>query len=207
MSYNASSKWNAVIVLALGLVLVGGIVWAANSVIDKRFVPEQFSNARTQAAQTAEGIVTMSGDSISNLAKVSDFDKQGKYDLALDVVLQEVSRNSELRDRAEVLSQQLGLMTQVLAQVKPQDAAQTGVQAIGKEYQIVEKLVDYNGLTYQLLDLLRGRYDGLLDAPAGPAAQAKINQFIAQMNADASAVNTLNEEYKGLMSRFDSLTK
>ncbi len=207
MSQNGFARWKAIVIVSLGIFVVGGILYASTFLGEKPVVPKQFSDARAGAAQTAEGIASMAGDSVTNLAKISGADKAGKYEEALNLVLVEVGRNSELRDRAEVLSQQLGLMTQALSQVRPQDAAQVGIQAIGKEYQIVQKLVDYNGLTYQLLDVLRGRYDGISSSPTSASAQAKINSLITDMNADASAVNVLNEEYKGLMTQFDSLTK
>ena len=207
MSSNGFARWKTVTALGLGVLFVGGILYAATFLGERPFVPKQFSDARTGAVQTAEGIVNMANESIVTLAKISELDKSGKYDRALDLVVQEVNRNNELRDRAEVLSQGLGLMTQALSQVKPQGAAVVGIQAIGKEYQIAQRLINYYNSTYELLDVLRGRYDGVSSDPSSASAQTKINDLITKMNADASAVNVLNEEYKGLMSQFDLLTK
>jgi hypothetical protein len=207
MSNSGFTMWKIITALSLGVLLIGGIMYAATFLGERPFVPKQFSDARAGAVQTAEGIVSMAKESVTALARISELDKAGKYDQALDLVIQEVNRNNELRDRAEILSQGLGLMTQALSQVKPQSAAVVGVQAIGKEYQIAQKLIDYYNSTYELLDVLRGRYGGASGDPSSAGAQAKINDLITKMNADASAVNVLNEEYKGLMVQFDSLTK
>jgi hypothetical protein len=189
--------------LTLGIILVAGILFAASLVNGGTYVPKQFSDARAEAAQTADGIVSMSNDSIANLTKISELDKAGKYNQALDLVTQEKYRNDELGNRAEILLRGLSLMTQALSQIKPQSAAEVGIQAIGKEYQINLKLVDYANSTYGLLNVL----DGVNSAPESVESQQEINSFISQMNVDASAVNTLNEEYKGLMAQFDALTK
>jgi hypothetical protein len=205
MYYSASAKWKAII-LILSVLLLAGVIYGVVSLKARPVVPQKFSDTRGEAAQTAEGIVGLASESLANLEKVGAADKAGRYGEALDLVLQEVNRNREARDRAVVLSQQLGLMAGALYQVKPIEAAQLGVEAIGKEYQIVERLINYNGITYQLLDVLRAHY-GSGTVGQGMDIHSRVDELIGKLNSDARAVNAINEEYKGLMASFDNLTK
>jgi len=203
MIKSGSVNRNTVIILGLGILFIGGIIFASNFSGERPFVPKQFSDARIEAAQTAEGIVSISNESIANLQKISEADKAGKYADALNMALQEVGRNEEFGHLTDDLFNELILMTQSLSGIKPQSAAEIGIQAIGGEMQLAQKLADYKLSTSDLLNVIRSLYGG----HAAAISKVNINEIITKMNADASAVNALNKEYKGLMDKFDSLTK
>lgn len=171
--------------------------------VEERFIPPGFLEARSEGAITAEKIVALSKESITNLAAVSTEDEIGNYTSGLDLVLQEVERNNKAREEALNLSKELETMVTNLNQVQPEEAAKVGLEAIINESQIVQRLINYNSYVFQLLDVLQSRF---ASGGAVPNTDEKVKELIAKMNEEAEAVNELNDKYKTLMDDFDRLT-
>lgn len=209
MHYSSSAKWNAIIMIVLAAILVLGIVYAAKVLNNMApYVPQDFTTTRTQASKTSDNIVSLSSASISNLNAISADYNAGKYTSALDMAIQEVNHNNDVRDQASALSSELGTMAGDLSQIRPASAEQIGVQAIGKEYQIIENLVNYISLTYQLLDQLKlGYIVPNRTASSTEQFNSRLNDLVSKLNGYAQSVNSLNQDYLGLMAQFDGLTK
>lgn len=166
------------------------------------YVPKEFFEARGQGAVIAESIVKLSGEAMGNLKMIGQLDEEKKYSDGLDMVLQEISRNEESRKSALALSSELEKMATAISKVKPDSASEVALQAVLYESQIVQRLINYNSYLYQLLDFLRSRF-----AKGGGASGQMVADLISKMNNEISSINTLNEKYKELMVKFDSLTK
>ncbi|MCL4405393.1 MAG: hypothetical protein M1361_01830 [Patescibacteria group bacterium] len=209
MYYSSSARWNAVIILVLAILLVIGIIYGAEALNNSMpYVPKEFTTTRAQAAQTSDAIVSLADTSITNLNDISTAYNAGDYNKALDIAIQEINSNNQERDNASILSTQLGTMANDLYQIRPESAEQIGVQAIGKEYQIIENLVDYSDLIYKLLDQLKVGYISQTGGATSTASlNAELNKIVDQLNSDAQSVNSLNKQYLSLMNQFDSLTK
>ncbi len=210
MYYSASAKWNALIMIVLAILLVAGIVYAVNVLSGNgAYVPKEFTDTRAKAAQTSSDIVNQAATSITNLNAISAAYNAGKYDVALNLAIDEVNHNNDERNSTSALSGQLGTMASDLYQVRPESAEQIGVQAVGKELQILSNLIHYTGLTSQLLDELKAGYinSGNETASSTAALNARLNDTVSQLNGDAQSVNSLDQQYLGLMAQFDKLTK
>jgi len=170
---------------------------------NETFVPAEFIDARGNGAVIAERIVSLSKESITNLAEISAEDEIGNYTAGLELVLKEVERNEKARNEALELSKELGKMTTNLTQIKPEEAAKVGLEATINELQIVQRLINYNAYVFQLLDVLQGRFTG---GGSGPNTDEKVKELISKMNQEAEAINELNEKYKTQMGEFDKLT-
>lgn len=168
------------------------------------FVPQDFIDARGRGALISEEIVVSSEASITNLAAISQADEQGNYEDALNLVSKEIQDNEAAFIKAYNLSTQLGIMTNNLNAIKPENAARIGLEAILNESQIVQRLINYNADVRQLLDVLLSRFS---NSGSVPNAKEKVKELISSMNDEARAVNDLNNKYKDLMSQFDKLTK
>jgi len=167
------------------------------------FVPGEFLEARGKGAVIAERIVNLSKESIANLSEISSEDEIKNYTSGLNLILKEVERNEKARSEALSLSEELGTMATNLTQVKPEDAAKVGLEAIINELQIVQRLINYNSYIFQLLDVLQGRF---VASGATPGTDERVKELIAKMNEEAGAINELNDKYKDLMGEFDKLT-
>lgn len=192
-----------VVIVAAGAVIYFIVKFSGIIGANKPFVPPEFLEAKSKGAVIAERIVSLSKESITNLAEMSAEDEIGNYTAGLELILKEVERNKEARDEALELSKELGKMTASLTQVKPEAATRAGLEAIINESQIVQRLINYNSYIFQLLDILQGRFTG---GSSGPGTDEKVKELIGKMNEEAKAVNELNEKYKIQMSEFNKLT-
>lgn len=209
MYYSSSARWNALIIILLAILLVLGIIYAAQSFTGNGpYVPQSFTTTRAQAAQTSSEIVSQAATSITNLNAISAAYNAGNYSNALDLAIQETNRNNEERASATILATELGSMANDLYQVRPDTAEQAGVQAIGEEYQILSNLLNYTAETTQLLDDLKMAYvEGTATASSTAPLNARLDGVVAQLNADSQSVNSLNQQYLSDMAQFDTLTK
>jgi hypothetical protein len=191
--------------IVVAILIVVGVIYGGEALSGNMpYVPQGFTNARVQAAQTSGQIMSDASTSITNLNAISVTYNSGKYDTALDLAIQEVHHNVDERNSEATLSTQLGTMASNLYQLRPSSAEQVGVQAIGEEYQVLEKLVDYSNLVDQLLNELRAGY---IDQGSIAALNTNLNNTVGLLNSDAQSINSLNQQYLSLMAKFDTLTK
>lgn len=172
---------------------------------EKPYVPEELLQARERGAVISESIVANSKTSVETLKRIRTEEVSGNYESAMDIVLEEIKRNEKAREEALELSYELAHMTERLGEVRPEEAAQAGLQATIHAAQVTQRLINYNTYTYQLLELLRSHFatgDGTNDA----AIALQVQSLVDKMNIEAEAINTLNEEYKKAMLEFDTLT-
>lgn len=165
-------------------------------------VPQEFLEARARAATISEEIVALTRESSDSLGKISDADSAGRYSEGLNLVLVEVGRNSVIREKAVDLSEELKNMAVSLEGVSPDEAAQVGLRAVTSGLEMVQRLVNYNNYTYDLLNALQAR----LGANNAQEKRANIESAIEKMNQEAAKINELNAEYNRLMEEFDKLT-
>ena len=192
-------------VMVVGLVAIYFLVKVVLVIsFPKTFVPQDFTDARGSGAIIAEEIVASSETSIANLENIRQADERGNYTDGLNLVSKEIQDNEAAFVKAYDLSTQLGVMTNNLNSVKPENAARIGLEAVLNESQIVQRLINYNADVRQLLDVLLSRFS---NSGSVPNAKEKVKELISSMNDEAKAINDLNNKYKDLMSQFDNLTK
>lgn len=196
------------VIIILAIILAGsilaGLILVRGAVVDKPFVPPELLEAKGKGVDIAESIVNLSKESLNNLKAISAADETHNYSGGLDLVLKEIARNKEARDKALELSQELGMMAAKLIDVRPESAARVGLQAIGGEFQIAQHLIDYNNYIYQLLEVLQSRFTN--KAESGEVTSVKVKDLVDKMNKEAAAINDLNVKYQSLMREFDILT-
>ena len=89
-----------------------------------------------------------------------------------------------------------------LGEVKPKEAATVGLEATTNGLELVQRLINYNNFTQELLGVLQTR----LKSNGSPQTRERIEQIILRMNQEVEAVNKLNERYREQMKEFDRLT-
>ncbi|OGY60374.1 MAG: hypothetical protein A3B23_01660 [Candidatus Colwellbacteria bacterium RIFCSPLOWO2_01_FULL_48_10] len=190
---------SATIVILVGLAAYFAVRFFWNSA---PFIPPAFLEARARGSVLSENIIKLSQESLKNLEKISDADKAGDYSNGLNLVIGEISRNELARASALSLSNELEVMALKLGDVKPKAAMNVGLQAIIGQSQLVQRLINYNGYIYELLDVLRVRFSN-----KGASGAKEVADIIKQMNEESQSINDLNYKYRELMAKFDGLTR
>ena len=162
---------------ALAVVLLaGGWYWFVQS--QAAYVPPQFFEARNRAGEISNSIVELTDTSVGNLRLISAADESGKYEKGLELTLEEVDRNTEVKNEAFKLSEELKTMALRLGEVKPKEAATVGLEATTNGLELVQRLINYNNFTQELLGVLQTR----LKSNGSPQTRERIEQIILRMN-------------------------
>ena len=132
--------------------------------IEPKNVPEEFLRARQEASSIADSIVSLSGESAKKISEIAELDKKREYSEALNLIVQELERNQQSREKAVELSKKLETMAKNLADISPAEAGQTALQAVSSETALISRLITYNDYLYQLLEVLRGKFWGKMAA-------------------------------------------
>ena len=170
---------------------------------DKFSVPESFAEARINGALIADFLNDFSSKSVDTINEIEEKDNARKYDEALNLTIRELERVQEARVKTIELLGELEKMAASLPSV-PQDEAQAlGMQAISTEISLVDKLLNYNEKTKQLLDVLRNKFTSYTPENF----DAEMEEITKAMNDDALAINELNRKYQSLMEEFDGKLK
>lgn len=161
-------------------------------------VPPEFFKARQEASIIAQNIVDLSGNSAKEIEKISDLSGGGYYTEALNMVVGEMERNREIRQKAIELSSNLEAMTRTSAGIYPDSSARLALEAVSIETTLISRLINYSDYLNQLLEILRAKLLGKENS------QEKINELINKINLEAQTVNELNQKFNKLISNFDN---
>ena len=189
---------NILAILAFGAaVYLGG--WL---LIGQAFVPQSFKDARVQAAGTAGELVSMLNESNKNLDQIAGLDKDYQFNLASELVSQELQRTADIYSKATELSNEFSTMAESLGAVTPIKAMSLADNAIKDELKLIEKIISYNSSLKGLLQVLDFKFSGDIKGSSDEG-----QKIIEAMNAAAKEINELNSSYNQKMEEFDKLTK
>lgn len=186
-------------VIFLVAIILLYLVVAFASVSAKK-VPAEFLTARQQASVIAQDIVNISKDSSGKLTEISQLDKDANYADAIVLVVNEMKRSAEMREKALGLSLQLETMAKNISQIKPDESARLAVEAVSIQTTIINRLFTYNDYFSQLLSILQNKFLG-----KETNSSEKINELVAKINEEARTINELNDKFNALLGRFDEV--
>ncbi|MBI5147680.1 MAG: hypothetical protein HZA37_00800 [Parcubacteria group bacterium] len=171
-----------------------------------KIVPAPFLEARKEGAMISQVIVGLTEDSNQRLKLIGTLESVSDYDQALRLVLKNLESNKEIRDRAFELSRRLETMAGNISAVEPKEAQFKAQEAVATELSLISKLISYNQLLSQLLEVLRakiiaGTNGGRLEGAA------EISVLIGQINEEITVINGLNRKFNETMAEFDSYFK
>lgn len=182
-----------VLLIVVGLSLGGWSIFSAGG----NYIPQSFTDARRESAIVGEQIVSLSGESSSGIQQIQKLQADQKYNEALDAVVAERKRVSDMRDKGSELLASLSVMTQSLSEIQPEASRTSALQAINYETGIVNHLLTYNELLDQLMQLVASR------VLYGNDVSSKFNDLITQINIEISAVNDLNIKFTDAMAALE----
>ncbi len=171
-----------------------------------KIVPSPFLEARKEGANISQAIVGLTEDSNRRLQLIGTLENVSDYDQALRLVLKNLESNKEIRDRAFELSRRLETMAGAISAIEPKEAQFKAQEAIAAELSLISKLISYNQLLNQLLEVLRakiiaGTNGGRLEG-AG-----EISALVERINEEIAVINGLNRKFNDTMGEFDSFFK
>ena len=170
---------------------------AANSNVKK--VPDEFLKARQEASLIALDIISFSNQTANNISKISELDKEAKYEDALNLIAQEIDHNRQAREGAIKLSAQLEKMAKNISGIEPPEAAQIALQAVGSETALISRLISYNDYLIQLLEVLRQKFSEEKNI------NGRIVELVGKINEESKIINDLDKNFNQLMAEFDKL--
>jgi len=170
---------------------------AANSNVKK--VPDEFLKARQEASLIALDIISFSNQTANNISKISELDKEAKYEDALNLIAQEIDHNRQAREGAIKLSAQLEKMAKNISGIEPPEAAQIALQAVGSETALISRLISYNDYLIQLLEVLRQKFSEEKNI------NGRIVELVGKINEESKTINDLDKNFNQLMAEFDKL--
>ena len=182
---------SAVLIVAVGLFF--------SSVNGDAVVPRQFFESRVKAADSARNLARLVNDSLLNLNKIKELEKDSKISPALDLIRFEIENSQERQSVAVILAQNLELMAHSTAQMSPDKAERLAVEAVSTGVAMVSQLVSYNDLLNQLLVILQNKLNN-----GETLASSQTAPIIDQMNILASEVNNLAVKFNDLTEEFDN---
>ncbi|MDI6717862.1 MAG: hypothetical protein QMD86_02380 [Patescibacteria group bacterium] len=164
-------------------------------------VPSDFLKARQEASLIAQNIVEISADSSHKINTISSLSAEGKDEKALNLVIQEIEKNRQIREEAIELSSKLETMTKNSASISPVSSARIALEAVSIETTLISKLITYNEYLNQLLENLRAKLVGQ------NISQKTIQSLVSKINNEAQYINDLNVKFNQLMEEFDKADK
>lgn len=187
-------------VLFVAIIFLAYLFWKI-ILVGGSFVPKEFLEANQQGSLIATQIVDFSKKSVTNIDKINDLDKAENYSEALNLIMEEISRNEEMKKEAYNLSSKLAKMAETLKDIKPKSATEIALKGINYETSLIIRLINYNAFMGDLLVTLRDKFTGKL------VEEGRVKEIIEKINNEAVAINDLNEQYKTAMSEFEEKIK
>jgi len=188
----------AVFFLAFLVLVVAGFF--ASKFKSAAEVPPAFEQARMDGAVTAQDIVNLSNQLVTDLNEVNRMDSQGNTREALSLTVGLLQKSNDVRGLAVKLSDQLGKMTTALSGVKSTDARAAALESISDRLALINKLINYSDELAQLAEVLQHKFIGTYDARKVPA-------LVSQINGEVTAINNFNRLAGAAMDKFDQIIK
>lgn len=181
--------------------LVGGYAIYRLVLASQGQIPEDFANSRAEGALVAQMIVSLSGEVSGDLQRVSELDKEQRYEEALSAVTELSAKNEKMRDEAIQLSKELEKMTKALSEIKSPEARNFALESINHRLALITRLVSYNDGIVRLLNELRLRFSGV------NRSDGQVGIIIGRINLEVAAINDFNKRAMDAMDRFDRAMK
>ncbi|BCX15800.1 MAG: hypothetical protein KatS3mg098_029 [Candidatus Parcubacteria bacterium] len=180
------------------LILLGAVSFGVfNLLFSKAEIPPAFQQGRSQASLYAKEIVGLIHEISQSLREIQNLEGKDKDAKALDIVLVQIEKNNQVRQKAVLLAEELTKMTNAISYIRPPKVGKTALEALSTETVLIQRLVNYNELLSKLLTLIK---DGLFSKKTD---YDEINKVVNQLNKEADEINKLNDKFLSLIGDFD----
>ncbi len=161
-------------------------------------VPRAFFEARIKAVGAANNIAVLTNNSLSNLRRIEEFEKNNSIDQANSLAEFEISQKFEKQNAAVLLATYLEEMARVGNTISSARARSLAISAVTTGVSLVSRIVSYNNALDQVFAAIQEKMIG------GSTGSVNIRALIASLNSDAKAINDLNLAFNQALSAFDT---
>lgn len=186
-------KISFAVIAVLVLGLFGARLWNLNG-----YIPKEFIDARIQGATISQSIVNLSNQSAADLESINKLDDANNFSQAMELTVKVIQQSKDIRSQAVELSNQVSKMTQALSGIDSFEARQAALEAISSRLAMISRLINYSDYLNQLLNTLQARF-------SGQPGDHRVTAIIIQINGEATAINSFNNQATQAMNRFDRI--
>jgi hypothetical protein len=180
----------SVLVIGVGALVVSYFVAAG--------IPRAFFEARVQSAGAANNLAVLINNSLANLRRIEQYQKNESYGQALELLDFELSQKSDKQNAAVLLASNLETMAKAAIEIKSSGARAVAVEAVTTGVSMVSRIVNYNASMDQLFVAIQSK----LQTGTVPSG-VNIRTLLATINSDGQSINTLNNSFNDLLKGFD----
>jgi hypothetical protein len=195
-------KWNkntkAVVWLSLALLI---LFFGTNYLMSKSFVPSNFQISRQEGSEISSAIVEMLGESIKNLEKIAEADRNYNFSRALNLVEAELEQVGKAKQKAAELTKVLDKMARAVQEITPEKARDLALESVASEISLISHLMIYNDILAGLLKTLEYKFSGDIRYDA-----KDVQTLVESLNKETREINALNELFNEKMREFDKIT-
>jgi hypothetical protein len=180
----------SVLVIGIGALVISYLVAAG--------IPRAFFAARVQSAGAANNLAVLINNSLANLHRIEQYEKNGSYGQALELLDFELSQKSDKQNAAVILASSIETMAKAAIEIKSSRARGLAVEAVTTGVSMVSRIVNYNASMDQLFIAIQSKLQtGSL--PAG----VNIRTLLSAINSDGQSINALNNSFNETLKEFD----
>jgi len=161
-------------------------------------IPAEFSQSRANGGEVAAKIMSFLENSLIRLELVAKHDSDYRPQEALTIISEQLAAAKENDNSALILATQLETLARTAEDIRPSQARQIAVEAVGNEVALVSRMIVYNAQLKDLFELLKDKVSGRRKVGA-----EEVNRLIAALNYLAGGINELNEKFNSGMRQLD----
>jgi len=187
------------ITIAISVAVIAAI-FALIALLDNQSisVPQEYLNAKNEAAAASVKLSALVSESLKNLAQIEEFDRQKNTQAALDLIELENERKQQKLTASVELASSLEAMARISEVITPKEAGRLAVENISTGVTMVSRVVSYNNYLEQLFEALKYK---LRTGKLAPGVSVK--KLLKSINEEAQAINTLSDRFTTLEKQFD----
>ncbi len=160
--------------------------------------PQQFLEARRNAAEVSANIVGLTQSTNEKIKAINLSDLNGNAEKALALIQEARATNNEAYKSAFELSRGLQTMAEALAQIKSLESRRQAYEAVAVELGLVSEFINYTGSLNNFLDSLTRAI-----ATNSPADRLTAENYLKEVNQKTETINNLNQEFSAKIGKFD----
>ncbi len=184
------------------LAVVLAVSFGSRALLMRPSVPADFTATRQEGSEISGQIISLLSDSLKNLEKIRQADKDYNFGEALGLVRHELSNVIDVKIKAAELTRSLDKMARLVQDINPTQARNLALEAVSSEVSLISNLMIYNDTLNGLLETLKLKFSGSIRYDA-----KDVQVLIENLNKEATEINALNDLFNQKMREFDALVK
>ena len=161
-------------------------------------LPEDFLQARQEAARLSQGIVELTKATNETIEVINLLEAEGNSQEAIVLISKARQNNQKSYEQAFELSQQLKKLTESLSQIQSRESQNLAYQAVSLELGLISEFISY---TKRLNDFFDNLHKAILTNTFSD--RRAVENSLVNVNQKVTIINDLNQEFLVKMEALD----